>query len=290
MWTPNQKMDVSFQLWLCFVSIRNFEVCVLRVSFNESFQKISGKVTLDQVDHCWSLGFHAISTMHFIDFHLHAKLQTQVHDFFEARTDSCFLRSHDQKPRRRLARTEPLVGSKDCEAVYASHFFLSNCSMWRRVKDLFHHSSSVLLEPCLPHWIILGWVSFQELLQLPQGGWHKLFLLSPLNSFCGWYNMPLKMMHHPQQIHRKWWSFVDVFVMLAINISKKDPGKTYFINPKNSQKIIGGAQRLYKTNTNPNNVPTTCLGVKITGPVTFSPRKNNTNGAGWCFINFFIPN
>lgn len=84
------------------MSIWNFEVCVLRVSLDESFQKISGKVTLDQVDHCWSLGFHSISTMHFIDFHLHAKLQTQVHHFFEARTDSCFLRSHAQKPRRRL--------------------------------------------------------------------------------------------------------------------------------------------------------------------------------------------
>ena len=54
--------------------------------------------------------------------------------FFEARTDSCFLRSHDQKPRRRLARTEPLVGSKDCEAVYASHFFYQTAACgggWR---------------------------------------------------------------------------------------------------------------------------------------------------------------
>ena len=130
----NKKMDVSFQLWLCFVSIRNFEVCVLRVSLDKSFQKISGKVTLDQVDHCWSLGFHSISTMHFIDFHLHAKLQTQVHHFFEARTDSCFLRSHAQKPWGRLARTEPLVGSKDCEAVYASHFLYQTAACgggWR---------------------------------------------------------------------------------------------------------------------------------------------------------------
>lgn len=79
--TETKKMDVSFQLRLCFVSIRNFEVCVLRVSLDESFQNISGKVTLDQVDHCWSLGFHSISTMHFIHFHLHAKLQTQVHHF-----------------------------------------------------------------------------------------------------------------------------------------------------------------------------------------------------------------
>lgn len=144
--------------------------------------------------------------------------------------------------------------------------------MWRRVKDLFHHSSSVLLEPCLPHWIILGWVSFQELLLLPQGGWHMLFLLSPLNSFRGWYNMHLKMMHHPQQIYRKWWSFVDVFAMLAIH-PRKIWVKHISFNPENSQKIIGGDQRLYKTNTNPNNVPTACFGVKITGPVFTQKKK-----------------
>ena len=114
----------------------------------------------------------------------------------------------------------------------------------------------MLLEPCLPHWIILGWVSFQELLLLPQRGWHKLFLLSPLNSFCGWYNMHLKM-HHPQQIYGKW-SFVDVFAMLAIH-PRKIWVKHISFNPENSQKIIGGDQRLYKTNTNPNNVYTNRL-------------------------------
>ena len=161
MWTPKQNDGLLLPTVVMLFSVHlKFWGRVCCVPFDESFQKISGKGTLDPVDHCWSLAFHSISTMHFIHFHLTGKLQTQVCDFSRRAPIVASFKVTSKNLRGGGAFGKN--GRLEARIVKLSKLpmFLSNCGMLGRVKDLVHHSSPVLLGPCLSHWIIVGCVSF----------------------------------------------------------------------------------------------------------------------------------